>query len=203
MIETGVGPFAQRSLDEALGFAVGARGIGAGETVSDAELTAGGGQQAGVIAGGVVGEQAADADAEACIVGDGGTEEGGGGVGALVGIELGESDAGVIVDGDMQDLPAGTASFVTRIAGDTVTRLGKAGQFLGVQVKQVAGMWVFIAAHGHDGVQVAHAVEMVAAQDAADGGAAQAGGLRDVHAGPTLSPQHEDLVHEVGSGLAR
>jgi hypothetical protein len=77
VIETGVGPFAEGGLDEALGLAVGTRSIGAGETVSDAELTAGNGQQARVIAGRVIGEQAADADAEASIVGDGGAEEGG------------------------------------------------------------------------------------------------------------------------------
>jgi hypothetical protein len=92
----------------------------------------------------------------------------------------------VIVDGDMQDLPAGTASFVTRIAGDAVPGLGKASQFLGVQVQPITGMWVFVAAHRHDRLQVAPAVEMVAAQDAADSGAAQAGGLGDAHAGPTL-----------------
>jgi len=41
-VVTNVGPLAQRGLNEAFGLAVGARGVGAGEAVLDAELEAGG-----------------------------------------------------------------------------------------------------------------------------------------------------------------
>jgi len=38
LIGSGVGPFAQRGLDEAFRFSVGARGVGPGEAVFDASL---------------------------------------------------------------------------------------------------------------------------------------------------------------------
>jgi hypothetical protein len=47
-----VGPLAQGGLNEAFGLAVGARGVGTGEAVLDAELEAGGAKVAGAIAGG-------------------------------------------------------------------------------------------------------------------------------------------------------
>jgi len=56
LIDAGVGPLPQRGLDEALGFAVGAGSVGAGAQVADAETTAGNGKEAGIVAGGIVGE---------------------------------------------------------------------------------------------------------------------------------------------------
>src|SRR5208337_3115906 len=102
-----VGPLAQRGLDEAFGFAVGARSVGTGEAVLNAELEAGGAELSGAIAGTVVGEQAADGDAVLGVEGDGGAQKGDGGWALLVGQHAGEGEAGVIVDGDVQSLPAG------------------------------------------------------------------------------------------------
>lgn len=48
LIETGA-PFALGGLDEALGFAVGARSVGTGARVADAEVMASGDEQAGVV----------------------------------------------------------------------------------------------------------------------------------------------------------
>ena len=102
-----VGPLAQGSLDEAFGLAVGARSVGTGESVLDAELEAGSAELSGAIAGAVVGEQAADGDAVLGVEGDGGVQEGDSGLALLVGQHAGEGEAGVIVDGDVQSLPAG------------------------------------------------------------------------------------------------
>src|SRR5581483_6447846 len=123
LIEAGVSPLAESTLDKALGLAVGAWGIGLGP-----EMTAGAGEPARVVAGGIVGEHAADGDAEAAVVSDGGVEEGDGGFGALVDEHLSKADAGVVVDGDVQDLPSGAAGFVAGIAGEAVARFGDAGQ---------------------------------------------------------------------------
>jgi hypothetical protein len=70
-----VGPLAQGSLNEAFGFAVGARSVRAGEAVLDAELEAGSAEVSGAIARTVVGEQAADGDAVLGIEGDGGAQK--------------------------------------------------------------------------------------------------------------------------------
>ena len=59
----GVGPLAQGGLDEAFGLAVGSWRIGSGAAVFDLHLLAGESEEAGAIAGAVVGEQSADADA--------------------------------------------------------------------------------------------------------------------------------------------
>ena len=67
-----VGPLAQGGLDEAFGFAIGARSVRTSEAVLDSELEAGGAELAGAIAGAVVGEQAADGNAVLSVKGDGG-----------------------------------------------------------------------------------------------------------------------------------
>src|SRR5271157_185020 len=203
LIDAGVGPFPQRGLDEALGFAVGAGGVGASAQVANAETTAGSGEEAGVVAGGIVGEDTTDADAEAGVVGDGSAQEGHGGGSALIGEEAAESDTGMVVDGDVQHLPAGAAGFVAGIAGETVSGFGDTGQLFGVEMEEIAGMRVFVAAHGQGGLQVAGAAEAVTAQDTTDGGAAQAGGLGNAHAGPTLAAQPQDLLGGLAGDLTR
>ena len=74
-VGAGIDPFSEGGLDEALGLAVGAGGVGRGEAVADAEAAASAAEGAGAITGAVVGEQAADRYAEGAIVGDGGEEE--------------------------------------------------------------------------------------------------------------------------------
>ena len=104
---SGVGPFAERGLDEALGLAVGLRRVGFGSDVPDAELLAGARESFGLVAASVVGHDALDSDAEAFEVGDGGEEEGDCALLLLVGEDVGAGDAGVIVDRDVGELPAG------------------------------------------------------------------------------------------------
>src|ERR1700676_3540947 len=89
-----VGPLAQGSLNEAFRLAVGARSVGTGEAVLNAELEAGGAELSGAIAGAVVGEQAANGDAVLGVKGDGGVQEGDGGFALLVGQHAGEGEAG-------------------------------------------------------------------------------------------------------------
>ena len=66
-----VGPLAQGGLDEALGLAVGTRGIGPGEDVLEPELLAGLGKGVGDEAGTVVGHDRLHLDAETSVVNQG------------------------------------------------------------------------------------------------------------------------------------
>src|SRR5690554_2939882 len=93
----GVGPFAERGLDEALCLAVGPWRIGPGADVLEPEITAGIAEGFGAIARAVVGHHPRNGDAQADIVGDGGPEEGDGALLSLVGQDLGEADPGSIV----------------------------------------------------------------------------------------------------------
>ena len=120
-VGAGIGPFAEGGLDEALGLAVGARSVGAGEVVADAEAAASATEVGGAITGAVVGEQASDADAQRALVGLDEEEELGSGRAAFIGQDLGEGDAGMVVDGEVDELPAGGAGASGLIAGNAVT----------------------------------------------------------------------------------
>ena len=54
----------------------------------------------------------------------------------------------MIVDGDVEELPTGTASFVLRIAGDAMASLDDAGELLDVEMQQVAGRGMLVADDG-------------------------------------------------------
>jgi hypothetical protein len=58
---------------------------------------------------------------------------------ALVGQDGREGDAGVIVDGDVQVLPTGTAGLFAAISGDAVAGLADTRQALDVEVDQITG----------------------------------------------------------------
>ena len=61
------------------------------------------------VAGAVVGEQLLDFDPVAAVEGDGAAQEAGSGGCLLVVEDLGVGEAAVVVDGDMNELPAGDA----------------------------------------------------------------------------------------------
>ena len=72
---SGIGPFSQRGLNEAFGFAVGLRGVRLNPDVLDSELFAGVGEGFGEVAATIVSHDAFDGNAEAPEVGDGGEQE--------------------------------------------------------------------------------------------------------------------------------
>ena len=110
----------------------------------------------------------------------------------------------MIVDGDVQGLPAGELRAPATAAIAANGDLLIAGHALDVEMEQIAGSGMLIADDGRGGMQVAPAVEMSALQDAADGGGAEMGGLGDVIGGMQLATQGDDLSHrsdEVRRGL--
>ncbi len=72
---------------------------------------------------------------------------------------------------------------------------GEAAQLLDVEMEQVAGGGMFVALYRRTRLQIADTAESMAAEDAADGGPAQAYGLRDPAAGPALAAQKQNLFH--------
>ena len=110
-------------------------------------------------------------------------QEGDGSFGLLVGQHAGEGEAGVIVDGDVQSLPASElrAAAATAVApnGDLLI----ASHALDVEMEQITGSGMLVAHDGRSGMEMTPAVQPSAPQDAADGGGAQMSGLRDLISG--------------------
>ena len=75
-IGVGVGPFAQCSLDEALGLAVSAGSVGSSADVGDAVVVTSSAEGTRLVTRAVIGEHAADPDAELVVEGQGSEEEG-------------------------------------------------------------------------------------------------------------------------------
>lgn len=148
LVGAGVGPFPKSRLDEALGFAIGLGRVGFGEEVFYTQAGAGLAEGRGAVAAAVVGHDPLDGDTDLAIVGDDLFEEVHRGVLAFVGPQGRVTEARVIIDADMEAFPAGAAHVVAPVAGDAVTRLLDAAEFLGVEVQQFAGMFAFVA---HDG----------------------------------------------------
>src|SRR6185437_7236843 len=162
VVGSGVGPFAERCLDEALGLTVGLGCVGPGSDVLEAQLLAGIPKGFGTVTGAVVGHDALDGHAQAFVVGDGGFEEGHGAFLALALEHLGEGDARSIVDADMDELPASApVAAALAVAGDAVAYAIELAELLYVDVDQLAGMLALVAAHRLGGLQ--H-LELVQAQ---------------------------------------
>ena len=88
--------------------------------MAELEIGAGLGKEGGAEAGAVVGHDAPDLDAEEGEVGQGLAQEAAGRRGLFIGQQSGEGDAGVVIDGDIEELPTGAASFILGIAGDAM-----------------------------------------------------------------------------------
>src|SRR3954466_14746282 len=184
-IGLGVGPFAQRGLDEALGLAVCLGRIGLGPDVLEAVLAAGFADGVWAIAGAVGGHDPCDGDAEARIGGKGGFEEGDGAFLALVGQDPGEGDAGGVIEGDMDELPAGAAGpALPAVGGDTVALTLEAAELLDVDVDELARLRALVAANRLGRLERRETVEAKPLEDAADGGGRDPGLNRDLLAGP-------------------
>lgn len=107
-------------MNEAFGFAVGARSIGLGKDVANAIGAANMAQGAGTVTRAVIGEQAANGDAELGIEAESGQEESGSGKGFFIGKNLGEGNAGMIIDGNVNILPADMTGIATAVAVDAM-----------------------------------------------------------------------------------
>lgn len=73
----------------------------------------------------------------------------------------------MIVDGDVEELPTGAVGLIARVAGEAVAGLDDAGEFLDVDVQQVAGRAVFVAHWRRLGLDHGLLFELQAGQDTA------------------------------------
>jgi hypothetical protein len=177
-----VSPFAEGGLNEAFGFAVGLWRVGSGEAVFEAEGGDGGAHEVRAIAGTVVGVEALGLDGVLAEEGERGVEESDGAGGGLVWEELGESEAGMIVDGDVEELPTGAADMIVlRIAGDAVARADDAGEFLDVEVNELAWAGALVALDRWWRGELGEA-EAVPAEQTGDGGLGELGSAGDLKA---------------------
>ncbi len=101
--------------------------VDAGANVFDLKFKTGLGKQIGAKARTVVGHDAADPDAEMGEIGHGLLQETSRRGCFFVWQHGGEGDAGVVVDGDIQELPASAAGFILGIAGDAMAGLVRCG----------------------------------------------------------------------------
>jgi hypothetical protein len=156
----GISPFPEGGLDEALGLAIGFGCVGLGADVLDAELAAGVAEGEGFVTTAVVGHDAGDGNPQAGVVGHSRLEERNGAIRLLVGLDLGEGDAGMIVDADVDELPADTAAVALAgsIAGDAVADLVEATELFDIDMDNLAGDGALITAHRLGRLQVAYPV---------------------------------------------
>src|SRR5262245_2111082 len=96
-VRTSVSPFAKCALDEALGLAVGTRGVVLGEEMTQAELAAGLSKAAAVVTAAIVGEDLFHLHTQACVVGHRCTQEGTGANAFLIGQHLAVGNPGGVV----------------------------------------------------------------------------------------------------------
>jgi len=201
-VETSVSPFAQSGLDEAFGFAVGARSIGASEAMAQTESKNGAAEGMGAITVAVIGEQTADADAQAGVISQGGMEKSDGRSGGAVGQDLGKGDTGMVVDGDVEALPAGMMFAATATVG-TSDDVGKAAQGLEVEMEQIPRSGMFIADQRYSRFEIAQAIEAQATKNAADSGPAATCKAGNVQAGEALAAKLFHLLDLVERSTAR
>ena len=94
-----------------------------------------------------------------------------------------------IIDGHMDEFPAGTVRALLAVARHPVAGLAKAPQLLDVQMQQIAGLCVFVAQHRWCWLQLCQAMQTElseATRHRADGQAQVAGYLPIGLACPTL-----------------
>ncbi len=168
----------------------------------EAKSGAGVAEGVGDVAGAVVGHHARDGDAEAGVVGDGRFQEGGGAVGGLVGQDLAEGHAGVIVDADVDELPADAAAVALSgsVAGHAVAGLFETAELLDVEVDHFAWRLALVADDGCERVQVPGPAQLRSPQDAAHRGRRDPGIFGDLLAGEALAAKGDDPVHRLRRG---
>ena len=118
-------------------------------------LLAGHAELAGAVAGAVVGEKGAHADAVAGKEVHRRVQEADGGLGLLIGQHLSKGHARVIVDGHMQGEKAGMLALAAQPPIAAPADLGEARHALDIEMHQVAGGGVLVTLDGRRGIQIA------------------------------------------------
>ena len=162
-IAPGVGPFAEQRLDEALGLAVGAGGIGPRAQVPDAELGASV-CEATLVAGSVVAQDALDDDPLVCVPGMGAAQKPDCRGPLLIAQDLCVGESRMVVDGNVYLLPADALRLLSLLAMDAMAGPGDAGKLLHVDVQHVSRLWPLVQARLRPRFKQRQAADAVALQ---------------------------------------
>jgi hypothetical protein len=137
------------------------------------------------------------------VPGDQASKEGSRGGGSFVGEDFGIRQSGGIIDGDVNELPAGTAAALPAVACDAVADDLDAAQLLDVDVDELSGVVSLVATNGLLRVQVLEPREALPGQDAGHRGRTRADSRGDLRSGlPTPAPA-KNLFDNDGRGLTR
>jgi hypothetical protein len=138
--------------------------------VLEAQIPTGISKGKGLIATAVVGHDASDGNAEAFVICHCGFEKRNSAAGLLIGQDLGEGNAGMVVNADVDELPADATAVALAgpIPGDPMADLVEAAKLLDIDVDHVAGVLSLVATHRLGRFQIAHPVQSQTPQDAAD-----------------------------------
>ncbi len=118
--------------------------------------------------------------------------------------ETSEGEAGVIVDGDVEAFDAGAGVAEGAIAGGADAWAREAAELLDIEVKELAWGGALVTLNGRFGrFQGREAVEVMAAQDAGEGGLGDGQDHHNLSVGAALAAQGEDLGFELDTGLTR
>jgi hypothetical protein len=98
----------------------------------------------------------------------------------------------VVIDGDVDVLVAVTTHPVALVPGGVEGATGEAAELLDVEMQNVSRCCVLVARIDGHWLQIADAIELETAQDAADGGSVKAGMTCDPAIRPALPPQGRD-----------
>src|SRR6516165_2751188 len=125
----------------------------------------------GFVTGAIVGHDALDLDAKARVIGHRALQEGDRATRLLVGHDLAEADARVVVDREVDELPAGVlVPTALSNAGDPVAGTLEAAELFDVDVDQLARPLAFITANRSLRLERAQPVEAQSLENATDRG---------------------------------
>lgn len=96
-------------MDEAFSLAVGSRGVGSGTKVPQSQAMTQAPKASGQVTCAIVGEHAFEANAQTTVIAHGLEQRRADAAAGFVWTDRAETNAGVIIDGDMNVLPAGPA----------------------------------------------------------------------------------------------
>jgi hypothetical protein len=163
-----------------------------GADVLEPEPLASSAKSEGFVAGSIVGHHPLHFDTEGVVVGHGLLEECDCALLLFARHHLGESDPGVIVDGDVNELPADApiVALSDAIARDAVADPVEASELFDVDVDHLARVIAFIPAHRLSRLQRREPVEAQASQDAAHCSGGNIQFIRDLLAGAALPTQN-------------
>jgi hypothetical protein len=117
----------------------------------------------------------------------------------FVGKEGGKSEAGMIIDGDVEGLDAGTGVAMGTVAGGADAGLGEAAKLFNIKMKQLTGSGAFVADDRRFGwFEGAQAMEAVTLEDAGEGSFGDGKDHEDLGVGAALAAECQDLGFEIG-----